>query len=488
MKKYKQTGYKIFSFKDLNEDDLYENHIDLISNNSLNEVSNPVVKSVLSQRERPKNGNKQTRIPRKKELLEKYQYLIHLLITKSFYKDYVDLPASFYQDLFGNSYNDMLINLCLLGYIHRNGFYEKDHTYKRITIMKSNIQCRVKYLHSFDRYHRKFIPIKEKRIIERHKKMRELYGVRFVKSYLKNLSQLKLIDVDGARRNVDNDESSSDYAKLKNHYTLDRYLQGNFSIGYDKNNRLYTILTNTNRNLKKYLNIRFQVDISNCHPLLFNYYIINKFNIPNNVLIRIYNVICCSSIYTQYDTKLSCKLLKDNDITIDNIQGLKTDHVLYIYLTSVGKFWDFMMTQDDFKGVSREVVKESMFREVFYSKSLRGSNMNYQKVFKRIFPSVFKIILDQRRNFKKGLDDHLANKLMSFESEIIQEVLTKLFDKGYNVLNIHDAIIVLDTLNNYNLTPEYIQELLNFEFKKRHMMGSTKIDYYMYYPNRYNPK
>lgn len=111
--------------------------------------------------------------------------------------------------------------------------------------------------------------------------------------------------------------------------------------------------------------------------------------------------------------------------------------------------------------------------------------MNYQKVFKRIFPSVFKIILDQRRNFKKGLDDHLANKLMSFESEIIQEVLTKLFDKGYNVLNIHDAIIVLDTLNNFNLTPEYIQELLNFEFKKRHMMGSTKIDYYMYYPNKY---
>lgn len=181
-------------------------------------------------------------------------------------------------------------------------------------------------------------------------------------------------------------------------------------------------------------------------------------------------------------------MLEDSEITYSDVPGLKQDHLLYIYLTSIGKFWDFIMLQDELKGESREIVKESMFQEVFYSKSLRGKNLSYQKNFKKFFPSVFKMILKQRRDFRAGLDTHLANKLMSLESEIIQSVLSNLFEEGFNVINIHDAIVVLDTVDNLKLTPEYIQELIRFEFQKKHMFASTKVDYYKYYPNRYFPK
>lgn len=338
-KNNKLPGNKIFSFDDLSEDKLYQTHIDLISNDIHCEELNPVIKSVLNQNnDIPIEKKSPKVIPREKELLEKYQYLIHLLITKSFYKGYVELPASLYQDLFGNHYNIMLRVLSNLGYIHRNGYYKKGSSYMRITLLKENIQCRVKYIYSFEKCRSRFLTVKEKRTIERHNKMVGLFGNNFVKSYLINLSQLKLVDEIGARSIIDNDSSSTEYAKMKNHYTLDRYNEREFSIGYDKNNRLYTILTNTNRNLKKYLNIWYQVDISNCHPVLLNYTIINHFNISINVLNRIYDIIYSNILYSQYDTKLFCKLLEDTKINCSDFPGLKQDHLLYIYLTSVGKF------------------------------------------------------------------------------------------------------------------------------------------------------
>lgn len=132
------------------------------------------------------------------------------------------------------------------------------------------------------------------------------------------------------------------------------------------------------------------------------------------------------------------------------------------------------------KDIPRPTIKEKMFQEVFYSKALGGTNMIYQNEFKRIFPNVFKMILEHRREFRAAKKEHLSYLLMRLESDIIQGVLRNLFDKGYCVLNIHDAIVVLDTEKNIHLKSDEIEREIKEGFQKYHLYSSTKTDYYVY--------
>ena len=70
----------------------------------------------------------------------------------------------------------------------------------------------------------------------------------------------------------------------------------------------------------------------------------------------------------------------------------------------------------------------------------------------------------------------LPNMLMRIESEIIQKTLKKLYEEGYEVLNIHDAIFVLDVYANSDLTPKHIEELLISTLKEYGLEGSIKVE------------
>jgi hypothetical protein len=71
----------------------------------------------------------------------------------------------------------------------------------------------------------------------------------------------------------------------------------------------------------------------------------------------------------------------------------------------------------------------------------------------------------------------LANTLMALESRIIREVLQRLWDEGYKVLNIHDSIFVLDVLENQDLTAEHVKETLLNVLSRYCLKGNVKVEY-----------
>ena len=480
MKKLKKPTYKIFSFDDITLEMIYQNHLDLIRKGELSD-NNPAWLN-LSIGEYNQNNRKISKIiPRKFEMLEKYQFMIHLLITKTFNTGHVDLPASYLRYMFGDYYSIMLHNLCSMGYFHRNEYYEKGEQVRRIHISKNNIICRQKYDKGFEKYWNKYLKKKKQLSDDKLKRMYRNFGKLFIDQNIHNLNQLKLNDESGARDYIQKN-ISDDYSKEKNLYVIDQYCNGDISLyNIDKNNRIYSLLTNTNKNLRSYLNIKYILDISNCHPLLFNKYIIDKYYISDFIISILYNIntnILFNEkkyIYTQYVSNVFSKLLLDNNIQVSELNGISIDELLYITLTSQGRFWDFIMLDDRFDGVDKSEVKDKMFQEVFYSKTLGGNNMIYQEGFKNVFPNVFKMILDFRKKHRKG-EKHLSHSMMQLESEIIHNTLRKLFELGYCVLNIHDAIVVLDVEQNIHLDLDEIIRIIQQELKNIGLYGKVKVE------------
>lgn len=480
MKKQKKPTYKIFSFADIDLDVLYDNLVNLNKQIDTSVDNSAVLNAVFEQYNQTIPVVNNPVIPRKKEIIEKYQFLIHLLITKCYYKGYVDLPADYFKYLFGDYYSKMLLVLELNGSITRSDYYGKGKSFRRITLHNKNIHCRQKYDASFEKYYMRYNKRKDIMIKDNTSKLQKIFGKKFINHYIKNINQLKITDSVGAGYYI----NSSDwdyYKKEMNLYLLDKYHNGNYSISIDQNNRIYSILTNTNRNLRFYTNIKYIIDISNCHPLLFNKYIIDKYNIDINTLsllnnIDLNNIIIYNknnTISIQYVSNVFTKLLSDNNIQIENLNGISNDELLYIALTFQGKFWEFVMLNENFIGVEREETKEKMFQEVFYGKSLGGNRMVYQNEFKVYFPNVFKLIIEFRKQHRKG-EKHLANHLMRFESEIIHNTLKRLFTLNYCVINIHDAIVVLDVEQNNDIEINEIIGVINDELLQHKLFGRLK--------------
>ena len=141
------------------------------------------------------------------------------------------------------------------------------------------------------------------------------------------------------------------------------------------------------------------------------------------------------------------------------------------------RFWEFIMLDDRFNGMDKSEVKEKMFQEVFYSKTLGGTNMIYQEGFRKSFPNVFKLIMIFRKKHRKG-EKHLSLSLMKLESDIIHNTLKRLFDLGYCVVNIHDAIVVLDVEQNNQSYLSEIITIIQQELKNIGLYGKVKVEEY----------
>jgi hypothetical protein len=246
------------------------------------------------------------------------------------------------------------------------------------------------------------------------------------------------------------------------YYTLllSRYEQGGYTIQrVDDNNRIYTILTQTPshaHSLLPFTNIKYEVDLSNCHPMLFNYIIMQYYHmLPKNAE-KIDN-----PFFTAVGTwKRSAKKKYPKDVEE------------YMELTSKGQFWDVLLGK--YIGLSRKEIKPKMFAEVFYAKNLRiRSNQTYGKDFQERFPSIMKIIREIRR-YEKTI---LSQFLMQIESRIIQTAMKTLNNEGYIVLNIHDAIVVLDVVENKKLTEAHVKDVLLKSVRKYGLRANAKIEH-----------
>lgn len=192
------------------------------------------------------------------------------------------------------------------------------------------------------------------------------------------------------------------------------------------NGRIDTNLTNLKSELKQFISISglVQLDISNSQPYILSLYL---------------NSSLCSHF-----------LLDDfNKYKVWTEKGLFYENFSKEYFNIKNKF------------LSRDEVKEIMFC-IFYSKN--DSYKKEKEVFKTIFPSVYKVIEDE----KKQKHNQLAIKMQQLESEICIDIICQELDKeNINYFTIHDAWLV-DKFDEIK-----VKDIIEREFIRKYKSNPT---------------
>ena len=468
----------IYTFKDISIDAIIEKHIELLKNRNqpqrtitnFNEVT--CDSSFIAKIETVEGANKS--LPRKQILYKKYAFFIHRLIQRCKSNregNFTRFNSQILQTVLGHVYIDMLKTLETLGIIKVSSIQA------RLIELNSNLPTvsEMKYSSYIEEYSDKMQQELKKYEQIQIQKIKSEMGDSLYDNFTKSLRLLKLIHREEAEDYRDRHHFISLKSKEYFTYILNEYDKGNFNIlSVDKNLRIYSILSQSPRILKNFLNIKFSIDIHNSHPLLFNKLIIERYNINDNILHILYNNL--SNIDNSYCSvsKQLCKLLVNNGIQKEKIANIPNDIWEYIYKTSKGIFWDDFTRLDEFKRLLRSDIKVTLFREVFYSKTLTTKGKDFAKSFKKKYPSVYKLVKESKREDRT----FLANQMMRIESDIFRSTLTKLYVKRFKVLTIHDAIVVLDVKANNQCTPELIRLIIEKEYLRIGLFPNVSVDYY----------
>lgn len=476
----------IYSFKNITIDAIIDKHIELLKNQNqpqrtitnFNEVT--CDSSFIAKVETAEGANKL--LPRKQILYKKYAFLIHRLIQRCKSNkegNFTRFNSKILQTVLGRVYNDMLKTLEVLSIIKISSSYIPS-IQARLIELNPNLPTvsEMKYSSYIKEYSEKMQQELEKYEQIQIQEIKSEMGDSLYDNFTKSLRMLKLAHREEAEDYRDRHHFISLKSKEYFTYILNEYNKGNFNIlSVDSNLRIYSILTQSPRIFKNFLNIKFSIDIHNSHPLLFNKLIIEKYNINDNILHILYTNL--SNIDTLLPSSYSvskqlCKLLINNGIQKGKITNIPNDIWEYIYKTSKGIFWDDFTKLDEFKKLLRSEIKVTLFREVFYSKTLTTKGKDFAKVFKKKYPSVYKLVKESKREDRT----FLANQMMRIESDIFRSILTKLYAKRFKVLTIHDAIVVLDTKANDQCTPELIQTIIEKEYQHIGLFPDVSVDYY----------
>ena len=279
----------------------------------------------------------------------------------------------------------------------------------------------------------------------------------------------------------------SDLMKNWRLYRIDSFYEQN-DLKCDSNGRIYHVLTNLPKDLLRYVNIKYELDAANCHPMLFCSILRDYYHIDMRLIYYLLSQIGDNSISTYSSNQLK-NLVNQSGYGIQISKSLPEDVVRYIILTFKGMFWDESLkkyNEDD-----RSQIKKEYFGEVFYSRSndryIRQKNKNTGKTeyiqkqkridFEREYPNVWKVIKEERNKGKKSnnkKNNYLPCKLMQIESTIFQEILRRCYEKGYDVVNIHDAIVVVDTKNNESVSSDDIKSIMLEVFFERELYPTLK--------------
>lgn len=415
--------------------------------------------------------------PRKAIIKPKYQFLLHVIISRCRAgKGACRLDYAFFSKLLGKSFGKMLHNLSLMGIIYLSDAYEIGGKSRLIELKDwnisfyDNIDNRIirNYLYELDKDN------KEKRK-EKDKEIAGALGKDFTKAYNYNLSQLDLIRKDEAIEYINNRDYRNPIQENFYKSSIENFNKDNNKItSVDNRGRIYHYLTNCPRVLRHFFNLKFDVDIANSQPLLFCDFLIKNYNIDYSVIDFINNIDNSLLVDNRDNTiynksKQLCKLLKDSDLEVHKFKDIPSDVLLYIYSCMKGLFWnDFV---DTFKELDRGEVKESLFREVFYSHSRTMRYKQYGKVFAEIYPSVWHLI----REMKKDAEQ-LCDKITRVESELFHTILEHCFAKGWVVTSIHDAVIVLDVPGNEHIDEGELIDIILSEYRKHGLIPTVHLE------------
>ena len=172
-------------------------------------------------------------------------------------------------------------------------------------------------------------------------------------------------------------------------------------------------------------------------------------------------------------------LLNNINCSISNLQNIPPDVRQYISQTSQGLMWEELLDACESQGLqadSRGELKTQMFAEVFYSKTKIIAYKEFGKVFKTIYPNVYKIINKLKPNGEETMLSHL---IMKIESELFHQILERIYkNTKYDAINIHDAIVLLDTPNNENCNADEIETIMKDIYNTYNLFPSFSIDIY----------
>lgn len=415
-------------------------------------------------------------------LKEKFTYLIHLLISRSFSnrRGMVCMNAAALEAIFGKDYQQMLITLCLLNILSSDNYYTIGKKATAYAIQSDiKITCTLeyqsylsKYAVKAERYFSKF------RTADEEANRNTLGNDSLFTNYNKSLSLLKLKYSDEANRFVSLHNFVSPNSQMYYQYIIDKYLEkDNKSItSVDSNKRIYHIGTSTPRLLKPFLNIKFSADIHNSHPLLFNSLLFDYYGISIDLRRILSSSFVALNIPPHHVRRLLRKTLINNNIEKEEIAKVPADVLEYLYLTSNGLFWDSVIDEATCtdRGLLRTDIKVLMFAEVFYSKTLNNRGKEYGRQFRKRFPNVYKVVRKQ----KQADRTRLANDMMRMESELFGEILTRLYNKRFKVISIHDAVVVLDTKSNALCTEGLVSGIIKEVYMKRGLSADVSVDRY----------
>ena len=473
----------IYTFKDISIDVIIERHIELLKNQ--NQPQRTITNfdkvtcdsSFVAKIETVEGANKS--LPRKQILYKKYAFLIHRLIQRCKSNregNFTRFNSQILQTVLGHVYIDMLKTLETLDIIKVSSSYIPS-IQARLIELNPNLPTvsEMKYSSYIEEYSDKMQQELKKYEQIQIQKIKSEMGDSLYDNFTKSLRLLKLTHREEAEDYRDRHYFISLKSKEYFTYILNEYNKGNFNIlSVDGNLRIYSILTQSPRIFKNFLNIKYSIDIHNSHPLLFNKLIIERYNINDNILHILYNNLSNIDNSSYSVSKQLCKLLVNNGIDKEKIANIPNDIWEYIYKTSKGIFWDDFTRLDEFKRLLRSDIKVTLFREVFYSKTLTAKGKDFAKSFKKKYPSVYKLVKESKREDRT----FLANQMMRIESDIFRSTLTKLYVKRFKVLTIHDAIVVLDVKANNQCTPELIRLIIEKEYLRIGLFPNVSVDYY----------
>ncbi|SHF50369.1 hypothetical protein [Dysgonomonas macrotermitis] len=419
------------------------------------------------------------------KLKKKIEFLIHILCKRCINNKYgwARLNASAMQKVLGNDYKKIINALQYMNIINVDNRYSIGRHSMAYQITKDYINRVGKYYtthltlikyrdemdHLLEKEYIKFyntLPIEKKNLCD---------------SYNRILKNLKFKYINEATEYINTRPYMSNFQKAYYYNILDKYIEHNnddFRIqSIDDNDRIYSILSSTPKPFKDFLNIKFSIDIKNSHPLLFNYFIYDYYKFINKDIINY--------ILYHYQYDYTTKSINQINRYIKNHKNAKLDKlpkdiIKYIYSTSMGVFWDDFTELFKADGLERKDVKITLFREVFYSKSKTTLHKKFAKTFKKIYPTVYRIINEHKPN-----DDRtkLSHEMMKLESDIFHKILTNLYKKrGCDALSIHDAIVILDTDKVNRYTPDDIEKVIEKVYDEYNLSPTCSIEFFE--PNR----
>ena len=266
----------------LSIDNIIDRHIELVTNpiervvDMKIENNVPIFKTEVIREAKP--------APRRAILYSKYIYLLHTIIMRCRADKYHFTKLSYTTmiEVLGKHYTDMLRTLEDMGIIGLTTAYEVGKFGRSILLRNWNIG---------------FTVTKNKKVIEYAQKVAELVGEHmedclkdygddeFIRNYQESLALLQLPQKRESLNYINNKKFLNN--KSKEYYLgkIESFKYDNKMIhSIDDNNRIYHYMTNIPRDLKCFFNIKYQCDISNSHPLLFNLFLIDKYNISNDII------------------------------------------------------------------------------------------------------------------------------------------------------------------------------------------------------------